>query len=221
MSIKEDIKAVKEEITAEEQFLETVIKSERFLKKYKKPLIAAASVIIAAFLIYAGYNFIKERNFRLSNEAYLTLQKNPNDKEALATLKEKNPNLYMVFLFHQALQQNTPEAFEKVLGALKDDNLKDIALYQIASLKADKNELDSYAMRKEAILKDFALLDEGYLLFKEGKIKEGKEKLSMISLSSPLQGLVQSLNHYGVAQQTSAPSPTQQKEENKIQWNIK
>lgn len=220
MSIKEDIKAVKEEITAEEQFLETVIKSERFLKKYKKPLIATASVIVSAFLIYAVYNYVKERNFKISNQAYLTLQKNPNDKEALETLKEKNPNLYMVFLFHQALKENSPQALEKVLGALKDENLKDIALYQIASLKADKNALDSYAMRKEAILKDFALLDEGYLLFKEGKIKEGKEKLSMISLSSPLQGLVQSLNHYGVTLLTQKSSKNSSKE-NKIQWNTK
>ncbi len=218
MSIKDDIKAVKEEITAEEQFLETVIKSERFLKKYKKPLIATVSVIVAAFLIYAGYDYIKERNFKISNQAYLTLLKNPGDKKAMETLKEKNPNLYMVFLFQEAIKKNSPEAFEKILSALKDENLKDIALYQIASLKADKQALDSYSMRKEALLKDFALLDEGYLLLKEGKIKEGKEKLSMISLSSPLQNLVQSLSHYGVAKEGEIKKT---ENENKIEWNKK
>ena len=36
MAIKDDIDSIKEELNTQEQFLENIIKSERFLKKYKK-----------------------------------------------------------------------------------------------------------------------------------------------------------------------------------------
>ena len=203
MSLKENVNAIKEELSAEEQFLESAIKSERFLKKYKKPIIAIISAIAIAIISYNVYDFLKERNIKIANEAYLKLLKNPNDKEALNTLKSKSPNLYMAFLFYEAIQKNSIEAFEKILDSLKDPFLKDLAIYQIAALKADVKSLDDYALKDKSILKDFALLDEGYLLLKKGEIKKGKEKLSQIPITSPLQSLIRNLNHYGVFKETS------------------
>ncbi len=220
MSLKENVQAIKEEISAEEQFLESAIRGERFLKKYKKPLIAIVSLIIIISVAYSLYNYMKERNFTLANEAYLTLQKNPNDKDALSLLKEKSPNLYTAFLFHEAIKKNDIAAFEKVITALKDPNLKDIAMYQIASLKRDKNALDSYAQTPNAVLKDLAFLEEGYLLIKEGKVNEGKTILSQISLSSPLQSLVQALNHYGVTL-ANVKQQIPQKSKDAVEWKIK
>ncbi len=198
MSLKENVKAIKEELSAEEQFLETAIKSERFIKKYKKPIIFIISVILIAFVSYSVYDYIKERNLKIANAAYLKLLKNPNDKESLEILKSKSPNLYMAFLFNQAIEKNSIEAFEKIMGSIKDPFLKNLALYQIAALKKDLKALDDYALEDGSVLRDFALLDEGYLLLKEGKIEEGKEKLSQIPITSPLQGLVKNINHYGV-----------------------
>ncbi|NPA81167.1 MAG: tetratricopeptide repeat protein [Epsilonproteobacteria bacterium] len=222
MSLKENVQAIKEELTAEEQFLESAIKSERFLKKYKKPIIAIFSLLVIAFVSYNVYEYIKESNLKAANEAYLTLLKNPNDSKALETLKSKNPNLYMAFLFKEAVDKNSIEAFEKILNALKDPFLKNLALYQIAALKEDKKALENYALSEGAVLKDFAFLDEAYLLLKEGKIKEGKEKLKQIPLTSPLQGLVKNLNHYGVSKIESSNNQNKDTKEapKSINFNI-
>ena len=44
MAIKDDIDSIKEELNTQEQFLENIIKSERFFKKYKKIIIGALAL---------------------------------------------------------------------------------------------------------------------------------------------------------------------------------
>ena len=52
MAIKDDIDSIKEELNTQEQFLENIIKSERFFKKYKKIIIAVA---VLGVVSTAGY----------------------------------------------------------------------------------------------------------------------------------------------------------------------
>ncbi|MBF0984133.1 MAG: hypothetical protein HXK63_03205, partial [Campylobacter sp.] len=52
MALKDDIESVKKEIGTEEQFLESVIKSEIFVRRYKKPLIFLAAILIVVFVGY-------------------------------------------------------------------------------------------------------------------------------------------------------------------------
>ena len=193
MSLKENINAIKEEISAEEQFLESVIKAEGFLKKYRPLLIAIATLLIVGALGYITYDWIKTRDLRISNEAFLKLQQHPEDKSAIETLKEKNPPLYQAWLFQNGLKSSDPVALSKLMNRISDPALKDLLSYQIASLKRDG--IDQYAMKQDAILKEFALLQAAYLLLEKGNIEAARAKLAQISPTSPLQRLAQSLDH--------------------------
>ncbi len=189
MSLKENLDAIKQEISAEEQFLESVIKGERFYKKYKKLILSGAAFLIVLGIGYSGYQVLKERNLKISNSAYETLLKNPKDSEALNTLKEKNENLYMVFEFQMAVKNRDIKKLEKLL---KDDTnflISDISSYEIAQEKNIK-------IVKSKLLKGFALLEEGFELLKEGKKDQAELKFAQISPNSGLKQIAKNLSHY-------------------------
>ncbi len=194
MSLKENIEAVKKELSAEEQFLESIVKAEGFWKKYKKLLIALVVLVIVAALGMALNNSMKEQSLNASNEAYTALVSNPTDKEALATLESKNPKLYQLFLFSNEMKSADVAKLEAISSKISDPILKDLLAYQKASLSG--KDLSSYSVKQDAILKEFASLQEVYNLFKEGKSKEAKALLAQIPESSQLQQIAQSFKHY-------------------------
>ena len=64
MAIKDDIDSIKEELNTQEQFLENIIKSERFLKKYKKIIIAVAVLGVVSTAGYYINGVLKEKEFK-------------------------------------------------------------------------------------------------------------------------------------------------------------
>lgn len=189
MSLKENIESIKEEIGAEEQFLESVIKSERFYKKYKRQIQVSVVAAILFAVGYTGYGIIKDRNLRASNEAYEILLKSPKNQSALATLKDKNPNLYKVFMFQQAIKTNNTQELESLSNEKKIELISDLSKYQLEQLNNSKTV-------KSEFLNGFALLEEGFDLLKEGKITEAKLKFAQIDANSPLAKIVKNLEHY-------------------------
>ena len=189
MSLKENMNIIKEEIGAEEQFLESIIKGERFYKKYKRQIQVLVVVVILAAIGYAGYGILKDRNLKISNEAYETLNKSPNNKEALATLKDKNPSLYKVYLFEEAVKNNDIGKLEELSKDKNSELLSDLSLYQVEQLKNSK-------IVNSKLLNGFSLLEEGFDLLKEGKITEAKLKFAQIDSNSPLFKIVKNLEHY-------------------------
>lgn len=185
MGLKENIDAVKKEIGTEEKFLESVIKGERFFKRYKSYVIIAVVAIIIAVSAYLIMDTMNKNRLQASNEAYAKLLNNPSDKEALQTLKEKNERLYKFFTFQQALENSDKEKLETLISYNQDPVISDLAAYQTNS-KEKESEL----------LAGFEVLEEGYALLKEGKTKEAKTQFSQIPMNSPLQDIVQNLQHY-------------------------
>ena len=51
MSLKENLQAVKNSLSTEEQMIEGFIKGERFIKKYKFVFVAVV-VLLVAYLVY-------------------------------------------------------------------------------------------------------------------------------------------------------------------------
>ena len=194
MSLKENIEAVKKELSTEEKFLESIVKAEGFWKKYSKPMIALAVLLIVTALAMAFYNYTKEKSLIASNEAYIALIKNPTDKDALAALKSKNPKLYQLFLFSNEIKKSDVAKLEAMSAQISDPILKDLLSYQKASLSGEG--MSEYSMKQGAILKDLASLQAVYILLKEGKSKEAKALLAQISESSQLQQIAQSFKHY-------------------------
>ncbi len=190
MSLKENVNAIKEELTTEEQFLESVIKAEGFWKKYKMPIIIVATVVIMGLLAKAIMGYIAEQNLISANEAYSKVVDNSTDKEALSTLKSKSPALYELYLFNQSMKKGEVAALEEVKTKLSDPILGDLLTYQIASLKEKMSPSDI------DIAKELALFEEGFLLLKANKIKEAKAKFAQIPQNSSLKSVVENLNHY-------------------------
>ena len=197
MSIKEDLKAVKEELNTEEQFLEGLIRAERFYKKYKKPIITVAVIAVIAFVSFSIKTYIDESNLKAANEAYLKLIKNPNDTDAAKILKDKNINLYYAYRLQVASKKNDTDIFKEVKDNAKDKYLSDLASYQLASLSKKSDKLNDYIDNSKAgLLKNFALLEDAYLLLKEKKKEQAKIKLSSIEVDSPLKNIAKNLEHY-------------------------
>ena len=197
MSIKEDLKAVKEELNTEEQFLEGLIRAERFYKKYKKPIIALVSIAVIIFVGFSIKTYMDEANLKAANEAYLKLIKNPNDTQAADILKSKNINLYYAYKLQVASKNSDKNILKSVKINAKDKYIADLADYQLASLSKKSDELNRYIDDSKAgLVKNFALLEDAYLLLKENKKDQAKIKLSSIEVDSPLKDVAKNLEHY-------------------------
>ena len=177
MAIKDDIDSIKEELNTQEQFLENIIKSERFFKKYKKIIIGA---VVLGVIGAAGYYIngaLKEKEFKAANAAYAKLILNPKDEQAKAELKQKDPSLYALYEFKRAV------ALKSLANEQIDPLLKDIVKSQI-------NEPSGQ------ILSSYKAIIRGYELMKENKIDEAKNEFKKVPLNSQLQSIVKNLEHY-------------------------
>ncbi len=194
LSLKDNVNAIKEELSAEEQFLESVIKAEGFWKKYKNIIITLISLVVIAIVANLVMESIKENKLLEANEAYVKVLKDPSDSTALAKLKDSNPALYELFVFQNSIKTDNIEKLNSISGDIKDPVLKDLISYQKASL--EQKGLDSYSIKSSSILKNLALLESGFLLLEEGKIEEAKSSLMSIPQNSQLKSVADALIHY-------------------------
>ena len=189
MALKENIEAIKKEIGTEEQFLEGIIKSERFFKRYKKRIITIAIVAVLVGGTYATTCVLNENRLEVSNEAYNKLLKDPNDDVSKMLLKDKNERLYNFYRFQTALESNDIKTLKELSEYKKDPIISDLASYQLSSAEGK-------IATKSELLSGFIALEEGYELLKKDKIKEAKLKFAQIDLNSPLKNVSNNLEHY-------------------------
>ena len=189
MGLQENIKAVKDEISTEEQFLEGMIKSERFFNRNKKYIISAFVLIVLGAGGYAINDVMSQQRLKVSNEAYQILLKDANNTSALETLKAKNPKLYSMFIFETALAKGDVDALKSVSLSKEDPILADLATYQLS-------QLDENATAKGELLSGLVMLQEGYELLKEKKVEEARLKFAQIDANSPLKQIAKNLEHY-------------------------
>ncbi len=197
VSLKENIEMVKEELNSEEQFFEKAVQTERFVKKYKKPLISLVAVAILAIGVSSAYSLKVQSDTDAANTALNVLMVDANDAKAKETLKSINPKLFDVWSLSQALKSKDKEALRS-LESSKALVVADLAEYELAALENDKSKLQSYAQKSDALYKDLALIEAAVLMMENGEKKEARAQLSMIDINSPVYELAQSLAHYGV-----------------------
>ena len=183
MAIKEDLTQIKQEIGAQEQFLESMIKGERFFRKYKKFMIIAIIVAVIAIIGFYSNKIINDNRIEDANLAYSKLILNPNDANALSILKEKEPNLYALFSLQQKLDKNETNGISELANLKINPIVKDIILSQDGNTNTQ-------------ILSEYSILLKGFELLKQNKIKEANDEFNKISLDSQLQTLVKNLKHY-------------------------
>lgn len=189
MSIKENVDYVKTELSSEERFLENFVKSERFFKKYKTLIFGLIIAIIIGTIAILIKNITDKSNKFEANIAFSKVLENSNDTQALATLKEKNRQLYDVALFLQT--KKDAQSVDINLPILKE-----LSKYQVALNNKSISELDNLSMQNDFLLKDFAIFNKALFLTNEGKFAEAKTTLTLIPQTSKAYELAKLLNHY-------------------------
>lgn len=197
MSLKENMEALKEELSSEEKFFESAIRTERFVKRYQKPLMAVVAASLLAVGGAIGYQAYTDTKVESSNAALNLLLVNPADAQAEQTLKNDNPKLYDLWKLSRGIAQNDVT----ILDGLKNSEafgVADIASYESAVIKGDPKGLEHYTKQQGALYKDLALLETAVAEINKGNTKAANEKIALIGENSPLYQVAQSLSHYGV-----------------------
>jgi hypothetical protein len=189
MDIKRNLEEVKKELSADEQMLASAFKIEKFYKKHKIKIISAVSAIVLFVIGTQIVDAIERSRLESANSAYLTLLKNPNDKEALETLKSKNPKLFELYSYSQAVKNRDTKALESITKS-QNDILKDTSSYHLGVL--EQREVNS------KFYSDFAIIYNSYLAIKSHNIEEAKNQLALIESNSPLFNMAQIIQHYTI-----------------------
>ena len=189
MSIKENVDYVKTELSSEEKFLESFVKSERFFKKYKTLIFAFVIIVIVGIIVFFIKENLAQSNKLKANIAFNQVLENSNNAQALATLKDKNPQLYDIALYLQAKK-------EAKVAQISVPLLKELSKYQTALANKNISELDNLSMQNDFLLKEFAIFNKALLLTNEGKFNEAKTTLALIPQTSKAFELAKLLNHY-------------------------
>jgi hypothetical protein len=184
LALKEDIKALKDELTTQEHLLENIIKSERFFKRNKRKIIAIIATIIVGIFYYVISDTIKQRNLVISNKAYRVLQQDPQNSEMIETLKSKNKPLFRLFTFQQAVKSNDTEALSQLSAQNSSDLVGELSLFYLGKTENVK------------ILDDYIKLQKGYEFIKEGKMQEASLIFQTIPADSQLVSIINALEHY-------------------------
>ncbi len=186
MSIQDDVKFVKKELSGDEKILESAFKIEELYKKYKFVIWGAVVAIILGFAGKEGMDAMHEAKLADANRAFLTLQTKAEDTQALQTLKEKNPALFELFSYSEAVKKQDLNALNSLAGS-KNEVIADSSKYIAATLENKNSDSKLY--------KEMGLLQDAYLAIKAGDIKSAKAKLELIDERSSLAMLASLLMH--------------------------
>ena len=181
MSIKDGVKYVKQELSSDEKLLEGALKIETFYKKYR---LTIWGVVIVALLFVIANSILttqKENRLAAANEAFLTLQADPTNQDALKILEKNNPNLYALLHLNDLEKVDT-------LALSNHWLILDIAKYKKTTKEgqvADSVlffEMTQLANAKEALLSH--------------DIDKASSILKNIGEDSPAFGIAQLLQHF-------------------------
>lgn len=188
MSIKDDVNYIKNELSSEEKFLESFVKTERFFKKYKKLIFGLIILAIVGSVVFLVKAKLDEKNLYEANIALSNFLENGN-QNSLNQLKEKNRDLYEIALYLDAKNE-----FKNADINLK--YLKELLDFQVALLNSNQSELDLVSKKADFLLKDYAIFNQALILVNNQKYAEAREILGKISQDSRAFELATLLKHY-------------------------
>lgn len=192
MGLKDNLKAVKNELNTEEQFIENFIKGERFIRKYKFYISAVVIILVAWFAGNFIISKINDYKTKEANEIYANLIQDPSNKNLLEQLKNKNTNLYAIFLLKENINDFNNTTLQNELKQIYNNAQTNTLLKNIIALSLGD---------KSIFLKNYDKLLEAYKLLEQNKIEEANVLLSQIKENSSLNQIAKDLKHYqGITQ---------------------
>ncbi|HBK2095775.1 TPA: hypothetical protein LGF58_001553, partial [Campylobacter jejuni] len=187
MGLKDNLKAVKNELNTEEQFIENFIKGERFIRKYKFYISAVVIILVAWFAGNFIISKINDYKTKEANEIYANLIQDPSNKNLLEQLKNKNTNLYAIFLLKENINDFNNTALQNELKQIYSNTQTNTLLKNIIALSLGD---------KSIFLKNYDKLLEAYKFLEQNKIEEANVLLSQIKENSSLNQIAKNLKHY-------------------------
>ncbi len=197
MSLKENMQALKDELNSEEKFFENAVRTERFIKKYQKPMIASVIILLVGLGGYMGYEAYSNAKIEQANAALSTLLMNPSDPKALKELADNGGPLYDVYTLSKALKEKDVKALNSLRSSTSLE-VSDIATYESAALSNDIQGLESYSKKQGSLYQELAMVELAVAAIQKGDTASANRSLSMIHEESPLYPMAQTLSHYGV-----------------------
>ena len=189
MSITETINEAKKELSNDEHMLASAFKVEKLYKKHKFKLFAVVGLAVLYFGGTAINDYNNHQKLLAGNEALVTLQKDPTNKEALAKLKDNDATLFELYTYQTAMK-SSDTAVLKTLSASKNSIIADISSYHLDVIEGKPAKSELYG--------DVAHIDNAYLLIKDGKVSEAKEELDSIPEESPVYNISKMIKHYTI-----------------------
>jgi len=189
LSIKDDVKYVKKELSADEQVLESALKLETLYNKHKRKIWTILVLIILLFVGKIVFDVVQDSRMNSANEALLVLQKDPKNSEALSALQSNNPALYELYSYSEAVKSKDSKTLDE-LAKSKNSLIADISQYSGQVLASKSSDSVYY--------REMSLLEDAYLALKTGKTEEAKEKLELIDARSPVAPIADLLKHYTI-----------------------
>ncbi len=189
MSIKDNINEVKKEFTTDEQMLVSAFKLEKFYKKHKIKIFISLAIVVLAVGGKQIADLIEQNRLNSANEAYLTLLKDSKNNQALSTLKDKNPLLFELYNYKNAVESGDTKALEKLVAS-KNSLISDISGYHLSVLEKKEASSDIY--------NGMAIINNANILIKKGKISEAKNQLALIDENSPVYNISKIIKHYTI-----------------------
>ena len=180
---------VKKELSGDEKMLASAFKVEKIYKKHKLKIFAVVGIIIAYFGGTAIMDSLAQSKREKANAAYLVLEKNAKDSEAINSLKSNNPALFELFSYQEAIK-NSDATVLKSLTTSKNEIIADLASYHLNVIEGKSSDSKFNA--------DMAKIYNAGLLIKEGKVSEAKDELELISEDSPMSNISKMIKHYSI-----------------------
>lgn len=181
-----NITDVKRELSSDEKVLESAFKIETLYKKHKLKIWAVVIALLVFFGGRAVQDAMHESQLIKANEAFLVLQKNPNNEKAFKILEENNPALLELFFYAQATKNHDAKTLQRLTNS-KNSIVSDASKYTAGVLT--KKPVNS------TLYKEMALFEEAYNAIGAGDTKTAKEKLELIDERSPLAVITGFLKH--------------------------
>ena len=185
MSLKENINYIKEEVSAQESFMEKTFKLEQFYKKYKTLIFGSVALTVVAFVGISVSSYLSEENKIKDNQSFNILLENPNDKEALKYLESNNKKLYEIAVYMNDKTKDTNVEF-----------LNELSAYSKAIEKENIDDISDVAQKQTFLLKDFAIFNKALIQAQNGKYQDAKESIKLISSNSSVASLSSMLEHF-------------------------
>lgn len=200
--LSKDLETIKSEFQNDEKLLENAFKLERLFKKYKFVLLGVVAVVVLWIAIVVASDYVEEKNAKEISQIYNELLISPQNTVLRENLKSKAPKLYDAFIYANLSSQKEARIAElEELSQSKNEIIAQIASYELASLKEDLQALSTIAKNPKKqgdSLKDFAKVQEAYLLLKNNDIDKAREVLKGVSNESSLDSIARQMEHYGI-----------------------